>query len=88
MSERLLSGVFPSSFPNKILYAFFVYHCEKLKSHVSWSACLGVKLNLILREEHELKVIENRLLQRTFGPKRDEVTGQWREWYNKELHNL
>jgi hypothetical protein len=34
--------------------------------------------SLILREEHGLRVFENRVLNRIFGPKRDEVTGEWR----------
>jgi hypothetical protein len=33
-------------------------------------------------------VFENRVLRRIFGPKRDEVTGEWRKWHNEELHNL
>jgi hypothetical protein len=33
-------------------------------------------------------VFENRVLRRTFGPKRDEVTGEWRKLHNEELHNL
>jgi hypothetical protein len=33
-------------------------------------------------------VFENRVLRRIFGPKRDEVTGGWRELHNEELHNL
>jgi hypothetical protein len=41
-----------------------------------------------LREEHRLKVFENRVLRRTFGPKRDEVTGEWRKLHNEELHDL
>jgi hypothetical protein len=32
--------------------------------------------------------LENRVLKRIFGPKRDEVTGGWRKLYNEELHNL
>jgi hypothetical protein len=35
-----------------------------------------------------LRVIENRVLRRIFGPKRDEVTGGWRKLHNEELHNL
>jgi hypothetical protein len=35
-----------------------------------------------------LRVFENRILRRTFGPKRDEVTGEWRKLHNEELHNL
>jgi hypothetical protein len=33
-------------------------------------------------------VFENRFLRRIFGPKRDEITGEWRKLYNEELHNL
>jgi hypothetical protein len=51
-----------------------LYGCE------TWS--------LILREEHRLKVFENRVLRTIFGPKRDEVTRGWKNLYNEELHNL
>jgi hypothetical protein len=44
--------------------------------------------SLILREEHRLRVFENRVLRRIFGPKRDEVTGDWRRLHNEELHDL
>jgi hypothetical protein len=44
--------------------------------------------SLTLREEHRLRVIENRVLRRIFGPKRDEVTGGWRKLHNEELHSL
>jgi hypothetical protein len=50
-----------------------LYGCE------TWS--------LTLREKHELRVSENRVL-RIFGPKRDEVTGGLRKLHNEELHNL
>jgi hypothetical protein len=43
---------------------------------------------LSLREEHRLKVFENKVLRRIFGPKRDEIIGSWRQLYNEELHNL
>jgi hypothetical protein len=39
-------------------------------------------------EELRLRVFENKVLRRVFGPKRDEVTGGWRKLYNEELHNL
>jgi hypothetical protein len=42
----------------------------------------------MLREEHRLKVFENRVLRRIFGSKRNEVTGEWRKLHNEELHNL
>jgi len=51
-----------------------LYGCE------TWS--------LKLREERRLKVFENRVLRRIFGPKRDEVTGEWRKLHNEELNNL
>jgi hypothetical protein len=51
-----------------------LYDCE------TWS--------LALRERHGLRVFENRLLRRLFGPRRDEVTGRWRKLHNEELHNL
>ena len=43
---------------------------------------------MILREERWLRVFENRVLRRIFGPKRDEVTGEWRKLYNEELNDL
>jgi hypothetical protein len=51
-----------------------LYGCE------TWS--------LALREEHRLRVFENRVLRRIFGPKRDEVTGEWRKLHNEELCDL
>jgi hypothetical protein len=57
-----------------IILPVVLYGCE------TWS--------LTLRGEHRLRVFENRVLRRIFGPKRDEVTGQWRKLHNKELHNL
>jgi hypothetical protein len=41
-----------------------------------------------LRDEHRLRVFENRVLRRIFGPKRDEVTGEWRKLHNEKFHNL
>ena len=43
---------------------------------------------LTLREECRLRVFENRVLSRVFGPKRDEVTGEWRKLHNEELNDL
>jgi hypothetical protein len=42
----------------------------------------------MLREEHKLRVFENRVLRRIFGPRRDRVKGGWRKLHNEELHNL
>jgi hypothetical protein len=44
--------------------------------------------SLALREEHRLRVFENRVLRGLFGQKRDEVVGGWRKLHNEELHNL
>jgi hypothetical protein len=41
-----------------------------------------------LRKEHRLGVFEARVLRRIFGPKRDEVTGEWRQLHNEELHDF
>jgi hypothetical protein len=41
-----------------------------------------------LREECRLRVFENRVFRRVFGPKRDEVTGEWRKFHNEELNDL
>jgi hypothetical protein len=41
-----------------------------------------------VREEHRLRVFENRMLRRIFGPKREEVVGGWRRLQNEEFHNL
>jgi hypothetical protein len=51
-----------------------LYGCE------TWS--------LRVREEHKLRVFENRVLRRIFGTKRDGVPGEWRKLHNEELHNL
>jgi hypothetical protein len=51
-----------------------LYGCE------TWS--------LTFREEHKLRMFENRALRRIFSPKRNEMTGGSRKLYNKELHNL
>jgi hypothetical protein len=44
--------------------------------------------SLTLREEQRLRMFENMVLRKIFGPKRDDVTGEWRKLHNKELHNL
>jgi len=41
-----------------------------------------------LREEKKLRVFENMALRRIFGPRRDEVTGEWRRLHNQELNDL
>jgi hypothetical protein len=57
-----------------IILPVVLYGCE------TWS--------LTVREEHKLRVFENRVLRRIFGPKRDGVTVGWGKLHNEELHNL
>jgi hypothetical protein len=57
-----------------IIFPVVLYGCE------TWS--------LTLKEEHRLRVFENRVLRRIFGPKRDEVTEEWRQLHNEELRDL
>jgi hypothetical protein len=50
---------------------------------------MGVELVLLtLREEHRLRVFENRVMARIFGPKREEAAGSRRRVHNEELHNF
>jgi len=48
----------------------------------------GAIWSLTLREERRLRVFENRVVMRTFGPKRDEVTREWRKLHNEEVNSL
>jgi hypothetical protein len=57
-----------------IILPLVLYGCE------TWA--------LTLKEECRLRVFESRVLRRIFGPKRDEVTGEWRRLHNKELYGL
>jgi hypothetical protein len=57
-----------------IILPVVLYGCE------TWS--------LTLKEGRRLRVFENRVLRRIFGPKRDEVTGEWRKLHNEELNDL
>jgi len=43
---------------------------------------------LALQEERKLRVFENRVLRRIFGPRSDEATGEWRRLHNEELNDL
>jgi hypothetical protein len=74
LSSRLLSRNVKVKTYKTIILLVILYGCE------TWS--------LTLREEHRLRVFENRVLRRIFGPKRDGVTGEWRKLYNEELHNF
>jgi hypothetical protein len=48
---------------------------------------MGMTLGLTLTETHMLRVFENRVLRRIFGPKKVEVTGEWRRLHNEELYD-
>jgi hypothetical protein len=74
LSSRLLFRNVKVTIYKTIILPVLLYGCE------TWS--------LTLREEHRLRVLENRVLRRIFGPKRDEVTGEWRKLHNEELHIL
>jgi hypothetical protein len=74
LSSRLLSKNVKIKIYRTIMLPVVLYGCE------SWS--------LTLREERRLRVFENKVLRRVFGPKRDEVTGEWRRLHNKELYAL
>jgi hypothetical protein len=72
LSSRLLSKNVKVKIYKTIILPVVLYGCE------TWS--------LTLREEHKLRVFENRVLRRIFGPKRNELTGSWRKLQNEELH--
>ena len=56
--------------------------------HVALISHFMFNISLTLREERRLRVFENRVLRRVFGPKRDEVTGEWRKLLIEEISNL
>jgi hypothetical protein len=74
LSSHLLSRNVKVKIYRTIILPLVLYGCE------TWS--------LSLREEHRLRVFEDRVLRRIFGPKRDEVTGQWRRLRSGELHSV
>jgi hypothetical protein len=74
LSSRLLSGNLKVKIYKTIILSVVLYGCE------TWS--------VTLREEHRPRVFGNRVLKGIFGPKRDEVTGDWRKLHSGELHNL
>jgi hypothetical protein len=76
---RNLSRVLGSKNLKIKIYRTIILHVV-LYGCVAWS--------LTLREERRLRVFENRVLRRVFGPKRDEVTGEWRKLHNEELNDL
>ena len=73
-SSRLLSKSLKIKIYRTIILPVVLYGCE------TWS--------LKLREERKLRVSENMALRRIIGPRRDEVTGEWRRLHNEELNDL
>ena len=74
LSSRLLSKNLKIKIYRTIILPVVLYGCE------TWP--------LILREERKLRMFENMMLRRIFGPRRDEVTGEWRRLHNEELNDL
>ena len=74
LTSSLLSKTLKTKIYRTIILSVVLYGCE------NWS--------LTLREERKLRAFENRVLRRVFGPKRDEVTGEWRHLHNEELRDL
>ena len=74
LSSSLLSKNLKIKMYRTIILPVVLYGCE------TWS--------LTLREKCKLRVFENRVLRSVFGPKRDEVTGEWRKLHNEELSDL
>jgi len=74
LSSRLLSKYLKIKIYRNIILPVVLYGCE------TWS--------LTLREERKLRVFENKVLRKIFGPRRDEVTGEWRRLHNEELNDL
>ena len=74
LSSSLLSENIKIKIYITIIFPVVLFECETL--------------SLILREERSLRVLENRVLRRIFGPKRDGVTGEWRKLHNYELNDL
>ena len=74
MCSSLLSRNIKIKIHRTVILSVVVCGCE------TWS--------LTLREERRLRVFENRVLRRVFGPKRDNVTGEWRKLHNEEFNLL
>ena len=74
LSSNLLSKSLKIKIYRSMILSVVLYGCE------TWS--------LTLREELRLRVFENRVLRRMFGPKRDEVRREWRKLHNEELNDM
>jgi hypothetical protein len=73
-SSCLLSRNIKVKLYRTVILPVVLYGCE------TWS--------LTLREEHRLEVFDNNMLRRMFGPKRNEVMGEWKKLHSGKLHNF
>ena len=73
-NSMLLSKNLKIKIHRTIILSIVLYGCE------TWL--------LTLKEERKLRVFENMVLRRIYGPRRDEVTGEWRRLHNEELNDL
>jgi hypothetical protein len=74
LSSRLLSTHVKVKIYKTIILPVVLYGCKTL--------------SLALREEHRMRVFENRVLRRICGPKRDTLMEEWRNFHSEEPHNL
>jgi len=74
LSSSLLSKYLKIKIYRNIVLPVFLYGCE------TWS--------LTVREERRLRVFDDRMLRRIFGPKRNKIAGEWRKLHTEELNDL
>ena len=74
LTSSMLSKIINIKTLRTVILSFILYWYE------NWS--------LTLKEEHLLRVFQNKVLRRIFGPKRDKVAGEWRELYNEKLNEM
>ena len=77
----------------KMVYKAEVAVCSEIRIKQSAQSehrveVLNVTWSLTLREERKVRVFQNMVLWRIFGPRRDEMTGEWRRLHNEELNDL
>ena len=95
LPQRLLTVRWDdNSYIRYVKTQLFQFAIQKVKIKICRTTILPVVLygyetwSLTLREERRLRMFENRVLRRVFGPKKDEVTGEWRKIHIDELNDL
>ena len=86
IKSRLKSRIACCHSVQKLLSSSVLFKNLKIKIYVIMYGCEA--WSLTMREERRLRVFENKVLRRIFGPKRDEVTSEWRKLHNEELNDL